>query len=200
MFNPKRLTLARKRQKLTAKKLAEKAGLTSVTLSRLETGLNKPEPSTITSLAKALGYPEDFFLGDDLDELTAEAVSFRSLTAMTAKERESAMAAGSFVYMLVDWISERFNLPELKFIDYSEERNPEAAARALREHWSLGESPIKNMVWLLESKVSVFFHCLKIHRMSMLFLVGEIIRHMCSLILLKRQNEVALMQRMSSAI
>ena len=42
-FNPKRLSLARKRRRLTGKGLAAAAGLSAVTVSRLENGDNEPD-------------------------------------------------------------------------------------------------------------------------------------------------------------
>jgi len=152
MFSASRLTLARRRRRLTGKALAEKAGVTAVTVSRLESSNNEPEPATLTALAHALDFPEEFFRGDDLEELPAEAASFRSLTAMSAKERDAALSAGSLAYMLVDWVQERFNLPAADLTDLSHERDPETAAIILRQLWGLGEQPISNMIKLLESK------------------------------------------------
>jgi Zn-dependent peptidase ImmA (M78 family) len=152
MFNPKRLRLARKRRRLTEKTLAELSGLTAVTLSRLEKSNNDPTDETIQALARALAYPPEFFSGDDIDELDPDAASFRSLKAMTAREREAALAAGSLAYLFSDWVSARFNLPVADLPDLSHERNPANAARIIRDSWGLGEKPISNMIKLLEAK------------------------------------------------
>jgi Zn-dependent peptidase ImmA (M78 family)/DNA-binding XRE family transcriptional regulator len=152
MFNPNRLRIARKRRRLTEKKLAEMSGLTAVTLSRLEKSNRDPLPETVRSLALSLQYPVEFFSGDDIDELDPDAVSFRSLKAMTAREREAALAAGSLAYLFSDWVSARFNLPAADLPDLSHERNPANAARLIRDAWGLGERPISNMVKLLEAK------------------------------------------------
>ena len=157
MFNASRLCLARKRRRLTAKGFAELLGMSPVTVTRLEAGQNEPEPETVDAMARVLDFPREFFFGDDIDELTKDAASFRSLTSMTAKEREAALAAGALAYLLSDWVAARFNLPEPDLIDLSQERDPEAAARTLRQHWALGEQPISNMLQLLEAKgVRVF--------------------------------------------
>jgi len=132
-------------------------GKSHVTVTRLERGNNEPEPETVDAIAKVLGFPTEFFYGDDIDEPTKEAASFRSLTAITAKERDAALAAGVLAYLLSDWVAARFNLPEPDLIDASHERDPAAAARSLRQHWGLGEQPISHMVKLLEAKgVRVF--------------------------------------------
>lgn len=157
MFNPSRLSLARKRRRLTSKRLAELLQMSPVTVTRLEKANNEPEPETIDAIVKALGFPKEFFFGDDIDELTKEAASFRSLTSMTAKERDAALAAGALAYLLSDWVAARFNLPEANLLDLSHERDASGAATALRQHWAIGQQPISNMIKLLESKgVRVF--------------------------------------------
>jgi len=157
MFTPSRLTIARKRRRLTSKGLAELAGLTNVTISRLENGKHDPEDETLKALAAALGFPKAFFEGEEIDELSRDAASFRSLAAMTAREQDAALAAGSLAYLFTDWVESRFNLPVPDLPDLSHERTPCASARELRQHWGLGEKPIGNMLRLLESKgVRVF--------------------------------------------
>lgn len=156
-FNPARLGIARRRRRMTSKALADMVGISPVTITRHETGQNEPEPDTIKAFARALKFPEEFFFGDTIDDLPKEAASFRSLTAMSAKEREAALAAGSIAFVVCDWIEQRFNLPAADFIDASFERDPESAARSLRQAWGLGEQPIPNMIKLLESRgVRVF--------------------------------------------
>ncbi|MCH8049680.1 XRE family transcriptional regulator [Patescibacteria group bacterium] len=152
MFNPKRLDLARKRRRYTARILAERAGIAPVTLSRVSNSLQVPDESTVEALAKALGFPIEFFFLDDIDPIDVKAASFRSLTSMSAKERDAALAAGSFAFEVADWINERFNLPDAELLDLGHERDPAAAARTLRQFWSIGEKPIGNMIKLLESK------------------------------------------------
>lgn len=156
MFNPNRLSLVRKRRRLTGKRLAELCGLTPVTISRLEKGLHEPEPESLERLASALDYPPDFFAGDDVEDIPTEAISFRSLKKMSAKEREAAIAAGGLGLLVSDWVDERFNLPEVDFptLDHDD---LEQSAVDLRQAWLLGEKPIGNMIRLLESKgVRVF--------------------------------------------
>lgn len=150
MFNAGRLSLARMRRRLTGKGLAEKAGISAVTVSRLENGENLPDDETVEKLADALAYPTSFFFEDDPEEIDTEAVSFRSLTKMSAKERNAAVGAGALGLQLSDWLEREFDLPEANLIDLSYETDPEAAARTLREYWGLGEKPISNMLGLLE--------------------------------------------------
>lgn len=157
IFNPKRLILARQRRRLTGKGLAEACGLTAITISRLENGENQPDETSVSKIASALAYPVAFFYADDPDDLDSTAVSFRSLSKMSAKERDAAIAAGRLGLDINSWLEKEFTLPEQDLIDLSSETSPKAAARMLRSHWSLGERPIQNMLGLLEVKgVRVF--------------------------------------------
>jgi Zn-dependent peptidase ImmA (M78 family)/DNA-binding XRE family transcriptional regulator len=156
-FNTKRLILARQRRRLTGKGLADVAGLSAVTVSRLENGDNEPDEQTVGKIASALNYPAAFFYADDPDELDMSAVSFRSLTKMSAKERDAAIAAGRIGLEVNGWLETEFSLPGPDLIDLSYETDPYAAAQVLRAYWGLGERPISNMLGLLEVKgVRVF--------------------------------------------
>lgn len=152
MFSSKRLSLARKRRRLTAKGLAQEAGVSPVTITRLENGQNEAVPETVEKLAEALGYPTDFFYQEDQSALTKEVVSFRSLKSMSAKERDAALSAGEIGVEVYSWLDGHFNLPDLDLPPFDPELTPETAAEALRQHWGLGYEPIPNLLKLLEAK------------------------------------------------
>ncbi|RVH05167.1 helix-turn-helix domain-containing protein [Sinorhizobium meliloti] len=152
MFNGKRLSLARKRQRLSAKELAERASVSPVTITRLETGQNQADPATLDRLAEVLGYPGTFFFKEDPALLSSEIVSFRSLSSMTAKERNAALAAGDTGVELYEWLESHYNLPHLDLPAFDPGLTPEAAADALRQHWGLGYAPIANLMKLMEAK------------------------------------------------
>ncbi|MCH2547275.1 MAG: ImmA/IrrE family metallo-endopeptidase [Alphaproteobacteria bacterium] len=151
-FNHLRMALARKRKKVASKTLAELVGVSPVTISRIEKGNNDPEPATAAAIAKELGFPIGFFYDDDIDALSTEAASFRSLTTMTAKEKDAALSAGSLAYLLSDWVNVRFNLPNVDLPNLQYEGDAETSAKILRQHWGLGETPVSNMIKLMESK------------------------------------------------
>lgn len=156
-FNPRRLSLARMRRRLTAKVLSERTGLAADTISRLENGSNTPDDSTVNKLVIALGFPREFFSDRDPEDIDTGAVSFRSFSKMSAKERDAAVSAGSLGLQLSAWIEDRFRLPKPNLIDLSYETDPEVAASSLRQYWGLGERPIGNLLALLESQgVRVF--------------------------------------------
>ncbi len=151
MFTPSRLTLARMRRRLSKKELAEAMGLTPHSILRYEIGESGPTDDIVGRLAKSLGFPEGFFHGPDIDPPPEDAASFRSMSAMSAKERDAALAAGAIAYIVSDWVGQHFDLPKPDILDVSGD-TPEVAAVSLREKWGLGEQPIKNMAHLLEAK------------------------------------------------
>lgn len=145
---------------MTARALATAVGVSPVTISRLENGVNEPEEDTLNALSRVLDFPREFFCAGDFDDLPVQSASFRSLTSMTARERDAALSAGTIAFLFDDWIEERFNLPTPDVPDLRADATPEAAAQAVREYWGLGQQPIPSMVKLLEAKgVRVFSLC-----------------------------------------
>lgn len=151
MLNPSRLKIARQRAGLTKKELAERIGVEPRAISGFEAGQYMPSDENMNRLVRVLRFPREFFEADDMELLTPDGVSFRSMTKMTAKQRDAAIAAGSVAFVLNDWVDGEFDLPEVDVPDFRS-ATPEAAALSLRQHWGLGELPIKNMLHLLEAK------------------------------------------------
>jgi|SRR5271170_1174708 len=150
-FNPRRLSIARKRRLLNQKGFAELIVVAAHTVSRCEKGLHVPTEENVDAFARVLAFPRAFFFGPDLDEPDSRAVSFRSQKAMTAATRDAALAAGALGFLLSDYVERLFELPSTNVPDLHI-YEPEIAARMLRDAWHLGERPISNMVHLLESK------------------------------------------------
>ena len=150
-FNFERLDLARKRRGITKRGLAEAAGITTKSLRNLELLRHEPRRSTISSLAEALDFPEEFFYGPDLEYPPENGVSFRSITTLTARFRNQVLAAGTLGLSLSDWIGHKFTLPraDLPQVDTSD---PEIASEEIRLRWGLGQRPISNLIHLLESR------------------------------------------------
>ena len=140
-----------KRRRMSGKMLAELSGLSPVTVSRLAKAHNPPDLESVTKFSKALNYPVEFFFGDQIDMISEKEVSFRSLSRLTARDRDAAIAAGSLGVQLANWVGKNFNLPSNE-VPNLRDIAPRYAARVLRQEWALGEKPIPNMIKLLESK------------------------------------------------
>lgn len=149
-FNPKRLTIARQRRGFSMTALGQAVKVSTRTVARWENCEADPLPSNIEALSTALDLPPSFFAARDLEFVPVAAVSFRALSKMTARQRDSATAAGAIAVGLARWIDLRFRLPKPD-LPTLEGYDPERAAAVLRERWGLGLLPISNMVHLLEA-------------------------------------------------
>lgn len=150
MVNASRLAVARKRRGLTLTALADASGLSSRSLSSFEAGRGRPSGESVTALARALDVAPEFLTAEDVEEIPVDAVSFRALSKMTARQRDSALGAGRVAILINDWIEARFELPKPDVPSLTA-HDPERAAEEVRARWGLGERPISNMLHLLET-------------------------------------------------
>ncbi len=156
-FNSTRLKLARERRMMSKKALSEATGLSTTSISRYENDRDAPGLSSLQAIARCLGYPEAFFLGDCPEVVRDDSVSFRSMARMKSLQRHAAIALASLAMLFNDWMEARFALPALDLPDLRE-LNPEEAGSTLRYAWTLGEQSIRDMVHLLEQKgIRVYF-------------------------------------------
>jgi transcriptional regulator with XRE-family HTH domain len=61
MFNPRLLSLARRRRGLTQIRFAQELGVKRLTVYRYETGDFEPPPDALAKIAKVLKFPIEFF-------------------------------------------------------------------------------------------------------------------------------------------
>ncbi len=130
---------------------AERIGVELRTVTGYERGEYEPSEETLNRIARILSFPRGFFLGGAVHEPSPATASFRSMSRMSAANREAALASGALAFLLEEWLAARFTLPVPDVPDLREEE-PEAAALMLRQYWGLGERPIKNIVHLLEAR------------------------------------------------
>lgn len=148
-FTPGRLTLARQLRGLTQAELGVLADLSAKSISSYEGGDTEPSWESLLKLARKLLVLPEFFSMPAPAELDVSRVSFRALTAMTARQRDSVLATGALAIELDGWIEERFERPAVSLPDLRGMK-PEAAADALRAEWGLGLLAIGNLTNLLE--------------------------------------------------
>lgn len=158
MFQPDRLTLARLRRGLNKTQLATAVGLIPGTIAAYENGVTSPSDAIAERLAEVLRFPVGFFYEELVDPVPVDGASFRALSKMTASQRGQATAMGQLCVELNAWIESRFHLPEPDVPEIDPRVATTAAAAGLvRAAWGLGESPIANVLHLLESRgVRVF--------------------------------------------
>jgi Zn-dependent peptidase ImmA (M78 family)/transcriptional regulator with XRE-family HTH domain len=149
--------LARKRKGFTKIALAALIGVDRKSVKAYEGSEYSPSVETMRKIEGALGFPREFFLGDDLDEPTLDSGSFRSLSKMTAPQRDMALSQAAFGLHFSSWLDRHFGLPPAQIPNLGREQSPEAAAESVRREWALGSMSIRNTIHLLESKgVRVF--------------------------------------------
>jgi Zn-dependent peptidase ImmA (M78 family)/DNA-binding XRE family transcriptional regulator len=149
-FTPSRLELARRRRGITKKDLAEKAGVPLRTLQAYMSGEQEPTNERIQTFAHVLAFPPQFFFRPDVEELPLDAVSFRALSKLTARQRDRELASAEIALEFSRWIDVRFRLPE-PAVPRLEDLDPENAAAATRREFGLGEQPVRQMIHLLEA-------------------------------------------------
>ena len=154
-----RLKLARSAAGLSLRALAVKIDnrVTAQAIGKYERNESMPGSGVLIALADALGVSVDYLVGDQ--RMVLEAVEFRK--KITSK-REEAQVEAQVLHLL-----ERYLLVEELLGLHSVEwrRPPEApypvvrdifeadrAARSVRDHWSLGNDPIPNLIELLEEQ------------------------------------------------
>lgn len=157
-FNPQRLTTARQRRGLTKIALADALEMSSRTITQYENGKAEPSPKTLGRMADCLRFPLPFFCADDLDLPAVEAISFRALSKMSARERDRAQSIAGIGQAIASWTEQRFDLPQPQIPRYGhDDPTGDVVASVVRREWGLGEHPISNMLQLLEAKgVRVF--------------------------------------------
>lgn len=151
MVTHTRISLARRRRAMSKKGLADAIGVTPNTIIRYEDGEIQPSDENLEKIARSLGFPRTFFDGNEADEPRRDNASFRGMASKSARIMDAALASGALAFMLDDWIAKSYDRPALDILDL-QHVDPYTAAVILRQHWSLGDKPIANMIHLLEGK------------------------------------------------
>jgi Zn-dependent peptidase ImmA (M78 family)/DNA-binding XRE family transcriptional regulator len=156
-LNPSRLTLVRRRKGLTKIAFAQKIGVDRKSVQAYEAGASIPSEETMDRILAVSGFPWEFFTGDDLEEPTPDSGSFRSMSKMTAPQRDMALSQAALGLYLSGWLSKKFELPIVQLPNLGRVPNPEAVSEFVRREWGLGSLSIRNMIHLLEARgVRVF--------------------------------------------
>lgn len=165
-FRGEQLKNARKLRGMTITSLAELTDISKQSISLYENGENKPEYQRTLALANALRVPTTFFFSEDVCRTETPATYFRSLLTATKLARTSQSLKLEYVAKMYEALLEYIDFPALDLpnIEYSgmynlndpdsEEtmyRELEAVAMQVREYWSLGDGPIGDLQYILES-------------------------------------------------
>jgi Zn-dependent peptidase ImmA (M78 family)/DNA-binding XRE family transcriptional regulator len=157
VFEPSRLSLARRRKGWSRPELAKRTDIKPRTINAYEMGERTPSEENLRTLARALEYPVVFFYQPKMERIDDEGVSFRALSKMSASQRTQALAGSELALELSQWVERQFTLRPVQVPDLHPQPSPEAAAKSLRVKWGLADKPIPHMIKLFEANgVRVF--------------------------------------------
>lgn len=150
-INSERLKEARLFRKMTMADLAEFVGINKQAISQFENNKATPEPVTLRRIAEALKFPYSFFLEYDSPS-TIGNTYFRALYSSKKKDLAAQQIRAKYLVKAQSILSKKVKFKPLNLPDFSinEPITIEEIAEYTRQYWELGESPIPNMVALLE--------------------------------------------------
>lgn len=149
LFNGDRLKEARYYNSLSITQLANKLSISKQMVSKYENGKSNPSTEVMFGMMKELGFPRDFFYSDYKKSMETTGTFYRSLLTSTQKQKapSDVMMRAATIYR--DFLENYIEFPISEEYEL-DEQDPEVAANWLREAWNLGNSPINNMINLLE--------------------------------------------------
>lgn len=151
-----RLKLARLKARLSQRELADRVGVSAMSISKYENNVMVPGAETLVKLAQALDVRLEFLL--------RQAPSLRIEPVYRRHKRMGSKAQEAVKTQIQDWL-ERYLLVESLLPEDVRVQMPQSfprpvrtlddaewVAAALREAWQLGSDPIDNLTELLEEK------------------------------------------------
>ena len=165
-FQGGQLKSARLLRGLTVTALANETGISKQSISLYENNENKPDYERGYKLAAALQVPYEFFLQKDACPMQTAATYFRSLASTSKLSRTSQSIKLEYIAKIYEALLNyidfpALNLPDVEFIgsenDFDEEENHrtlielEQIAADVRTLWGLGDGPIDDLQYALES-------------------------------------------------
>jgi len=155
-FDPTRLTQARRVCRMSKTELHDDVGVSAAAIGQYERGEVKPRADTVAALARALRVPPGFFAhGRPRVQVEIAEASFRRLRSTTVAQQQQATAYVEQVWELSCYLEDSVefpavDLPHWATPDSDDVPDPITAAGLMRQHWRLGVTPIRHLVYQLE--------------------------------------------------
>lgn len=153
---PERIREAREARGLSGESFAEAIGVSRQAVAQFETGQTSPGGETMSRIIAETGQPISFFTNVPARPGEPRSPFFRSLKRMEQQHRRRIVRrmqwAGDIGMLLERFIDlPTVNFPDFEFdFERGDEDDIERAAEALRDHWSLGRGPIRNLAAIME--------------------------------------------------
>lgn len=153
-FEPARLTQARVLAGRTRAELASTVGVSAAAVGQYEAGVNAPRPDVLARIGKELSMPMEYFaFGRPLVRLDDMNTHFRRLRSAKVGDRQLALATAAQVWELTFALERHVRLPDADLPALElHESSPVEAAKRLREHWGVGQGPVRHLVATAEAR------------------------------------------------
>lgn len=157
-FNGERLIQARLARGLSSVSLSSIVDMSPASISLYEKGTKKPQQDVLEKIARVLNMPVGFFF-NNIDIEKPSKIFYRSMSSATKSARTKVEAEYEWACELIDYLMEFFDYPSLNLPELDIPKNfklidstlIEKIAQQVRDYWSLGTSPITNVISTLES-------------------------------------------------
>lgn len=152
-FNGKRLKEGRIYRGYTITDLAKELGVSKQMISKYENSNIPPTGEALMKIIRLLRFPKEYFYERSIEVNTGNTY-FRSLLTTGKKERNMQYDRVKYLTIIRALLEEYVDFPELDIPNFSEQdiENIENITQKLRKAWRLDGKPIKDIVFLLESK------------------------------------------------
>ncbi|PBB27268.1 MULTISPECIES: XRE family transcriptional regulator [unclassified Mesorhizobium] len=153
---PERIREAREAAGFSLEAFADALEISKQAVSRFESGLSSPSGETMRRIIGVTGQPPAFFVSSRNRAASGVRPFWRSLQRMRLPDRKRIARRLEWASDVVDFLEQFVDLPEvdLPVIEFDPESTAmeqvERAADTLREAWSLGRGPIRDLSAIME--------------------------------------------------
>lgn len=149
-FNGERLKAARQYNSMTIGDVAKAIGVTVQSISQFENNKIDPKPENLFALTNLLGFPREYYFEEDNSKITIGNTYFRSLSSTSKKERNAQVEKVKLLAKIAEGLEEYILFPKFD-MENIDELDVEKLAKLVRQKWELGDSPIHNIIDIMES-------------------------------------------------
>lgn len=162
---PSRITEAREARAISMGDLAVEIGITRQSVSKYERGIITPAPEMLQAISNYLEFPISFFYKKEIGDIArSSTLFFRSKSNISKKVKNACKYQVKWADTLkkqlgqyLDFIEKEIPTIDNDYEDLSYE-DVEQIALWVRHKWDIGDSPICDLIGLLENKGAIITH------------------------------------------
>jgi Zn-dependent peptidase ImmA (M78 family)/transcriptional regulator with XRE-family HTH domain len=153
---PERIREAREAKGFQLEPFAEILGVTKQAVARFESGLASPSGETMGKIIATTGQPPSFFVTSRQRSANGLAPFWRGLKRMEQHHRKRIARRLEWTRDITAYVEQFIHLPEVSLpqVEFDPASDSveqiEHAAEVLRDHWSLGRGPIRDLSAIME--------------------------------------------------